>query len=145
VVLGGRAGGGYLCDQGSQKTMLSCLPKEYSKFDLPVETAEIVYIYVTIDIDEVLRINDKDYSITFSSYFNIKWGDRRIYLDPEFGREQAGPGVNVTNNPNILVPINLEFVKDLWLPNIFIYNLKVTLLEVGSKLQSFFSTFRHTR
>ena len=23
-----------------------------------------------------------------------------------------------------MVPMNLEFVKDLWLPNIFIYNLK---------------------
>ena len=24
----------------------------------------------------------------------------------------------------IQIPMNLEFVKDLWLPNIFIYNLK---------------------
>jgi len=56
----------------------------------------------------------KDYSITFSCYFNVKWPEKRLHLDPEFGREQAGPGVNHTDNPNIMVPMNLEFVKDLW-------------------------------
>ena len=32
-------------------------------------------------------------------------------------------------------PMNLEFVKDLWLPNIFIYNLKTyKVIDVLSKL-----------
>ncbi len=126
--------GGFSCDHPSTANMLSCLPTGYSKFDLPITTGTM-RIDITIDIDEVLRINDKDYSITFSSYFNVKWWDQRISLDPEFGREQAGPGVNVTNNGNILVPINLEFVKDLWLPNIFIYNLKTyKVIDVLTKL-----------
>merc|ERR1719346_893244 len=38
-------------------------------------------------------------------------------------------------NPDIIVPMNLEFVKDLWLPNIFIYNLKTyKVIDVLSKL-----------
>ena len=95
----------------------------------------MVYIGVTIDIAEVLRINDKDYSITFACYFNVEWSDPRIHLDAEFGREQAGPDTNVTNNADILVPTNLEFVKDLWLPNIFIYNLKTyKVIDVLNKL-----------
>ncbi len=126
--------GGFSCDHPSTANMLSCLPTGYSKFDLPITTGTMT-IAVTIDIDEVLRINDKDYSITFSSYFNVKWWDQRIHLRPEFGREQAGPGANLTDNPNILVPINLEFVKDLWLPNIFIYNLKTyKVIDVLTKL-----------
>lgn len=35
----------------------------------------------------------------------------------------------------MMVPMNLEFVKDLWLPNIFIYNLKTyKVIDVLSKL-----------
>lgn len=131
--------GGFRCDVG-KATSLACLPQTYSKFDLPIETG-VVDIGVAIDIDEVLRINDKDYSITFSTYFNVKWADKRIWLDPEFGREQAGPGVNVTGNPNIMVPTNLEFVKDLWLPNIFIYNLKTyKVIDVLNKLAGLWIT-----
>ena len=37
-------------------------------------------------------------------------------------------------SPDALVPVNLELVKDLWLPNIFIYNLKTfKVVEVLSK------------
>ena len=38
-------------------------------------------------------------------------------------------------NPNISVPMNLEMIKDLWLPNILIYNLKTyKVMDVLSKL-----------
>ena len=53
----------------------------YSKFELPI-TEGVNKIYVSIDIDEVLRINDKDYSITFATYFNVEWAERRLYVDP---------------------------------------------------------------
>ena len=126
------AKGGFRCN--SEKKVSACLPKEYSKFDLPQKT-NTNKIRVTIDISEVLRINDKDYSITFACYFNVQWQESRIWLGPEFGREQAGPGINTTMNPDIIVPMNLEFVKDLWLPNIFIYNLKTyKVIDVLSKL-----------
>ncbi len=123
---------GFRCNNNKQ--VAACLPKDYSKFDLPFKRGGNI-IRVTIDISEVLRINDKDYSITFACYFNVEWQERRIYLGPEFGREQAGPGVNTTGNPDIIVPMNLEFVKDMWLPNIFIYNLKTyKVIDVLNKL-----------
>ncbi len=75
------SGGGFVCDKGT--TSLACLPEDYSKFELPQRTG-VVDIGVTIDIDEVLRINDKDYSITFSCYFNVEWSDRRSGLDIDF-------------------------------------------------------------
>ena len=31
----------------------------------------------------MLRINDKDYSITFATYFNVEWAERRLFVDPE--------------------------------------------------------------
>ncbi len=52
--------------------------------------------------------------------------ERRLYVDPEYANNSANP-------QNI--PMNLEFVKDLWVPNIFIYNLKTyKVINVLSKL-----------
>ena len=59
-----------------------CLLDNYSKFELPI-TEGVNEISVSIDIDEVLRINDKDYSITFATYFNVEWMEHRLFVDPE--------------------------------------------------------------
>ena len=61
-----------------------CLLDDYSKFELP-NTDTTNHIGISIDIDEVLRINDGTYSITFSTYFNVEWKERRLNLSPEFG------------------------------------------------------------
>ena len=50
-----------------------------------MSTEQTNVIGVSIDIDEVLRIDDKDYSITFSTYFNVEWNERRLNVSPEFG------------------------------------------------------------
>jgi hypothetical protein len=36
--------------------------------------------------------------------------------------------------PETMIPVNLELVNDLWLPNIFIYNLKTFKVSVPSML-----------
>ena len=47
----------------------------------------------------MLKIDDKDYSITFSLYFNVQWSEPRLNLSTEFfdtenvtGEEQLVPG-----------------------------------------------------
>ena len=80
----------------------------YSKFELPLPE-DVNKIYISIDIDEVffyitfldhffgllpyyplfhshlkvLRINDKDYSITFATYFNVEWYEHRLKVAKE--------------------------------------------------------------
>ena len=104
----------------------------FSIFECFLSAEETNPIEVSIDIDEVLRINDKDYSITFSTYFNVEWRERRLNMFPSFGASLRA-GDNSTEQ--VMVPMNLEFVKDLWLPNIFIYNLKTyKVIDVLSKL-----------
>ena len=112
------------CREG--KTQNYCLPSNYSKFELP-ETQVPNKVTIDIEIHEVLKINDKDYTITFSCFFNVLWQDRRIKLHPDFGREiaLAAGTQNWTNNPDVMVPTSLEFIKHLWQPNILIYNLKI--------------------
>ena len=108
---------GFKCREGIPKAL--CLPENYSKFELP-NTIDTNRIQISIDIDEVLKINDKDYSITFSTYFNVEWNEKRLVMSPEFGSSLRPPN----STEPVMVPMSLELVKDLWLPNIFIYNLK---------------------
>ena len=55
--------------------------------------------FLGIEISDVLKIDDKDYSITFSLYFNVLWSEPRLNLSQEFfnsenitGDEQLVPG-----------------------------------------------------
>ena len=120
---------GFKCSEGNTKSI--CLPDNYSKFELPY-TEQTNPIQISIDIDEVLRINDATYSITFSTYFNVEWRERRLNISKEFG---ASLRSDPESTDPVMVPMNLEFIKDLWMPNIFIYNLKTyKVINVLSKL-----------
>ena len=138
---GAKVGGGFGCkNQKTSDASQACLPKEYSKYELP-NPSGVNPIKVELLIQEVLRINDKDYSITFSCYYNIYWPDKRIRLSHNFGQEMLtkdqmqDPNFNLTNSADVSVPMNLEMIKDLWLPNILIYNLKTfKVMDVLSKL-----------
>ena len=104
----------------------------FSIFECFLSAEETNPIEVSIDIDEVLRINDKDYSITFSTYFNVEWRERRLNMFPSFGASLRA-GDNSTEQ--VMVPTDVELVDDLWVPNIFIYNLKTfKVIDVLSKL-----------
>lgn len=59
-----------------------------------------IYFLSGIEISDVLKIDDKDYSITFSLYFNVQWSEPRLNLSQEFfnsenitGDEQLVPGL----------------------------------------------------
>ena len=119
---------GFTCKEDVHKSI--CLPENYSKFELPF-TEKTNPIGISIDIDDVLRINDGTYSITFSTYFNVEWNERRLSVQPDFGASLRPPN---STDP-VMVPMNLEFIKELWVPNIFIYNLKTyKVIDVLSKL-----------
>ena len=118
------------CNKGVPKSI--CLPENYSKFELPF-TEQPNKIGISIAIDEVLGISGKDYSITFATYFNVEWNEQRLKMNPEFGAEFATP--NSTDVSDAMVPMGLEFINGLWVPNIFIYNLKTyKVISVLNKL-----------
>ena len=119
------------CNSQSINSLKSqaCLPPEYSKFELPNPNG-VNPIKVELLIQEVLSINDKDNSITFACYYNMKWQDKRIQFSSDYGREVLtktqinDPNFNLTMNPNVIVPMNTKMLEDLWVPNAMIYNLK---------------------
>ena len=58
-----------------------CIPSNYSKFDLPNETLTVVH--VGIDIKDIPKIDDQEYSITLNAFFVVRWTDKRMIIDKE--------------------------------------------------------------
>ena len=87
-----------------------CLPSTYQKLESPTPDGA-VHVDINVEILDILSVNDKEFSITMSMYFSVQWREGRI----------------VTNNtiePGSWYPISLEFLNEIWIPNVFIYNLK---------------------
>ena len=59
----------------------------------------------------------QEYGVEFSTYFNVMWQEPRLHIPKRFLNE-------LDDSSDSMIPVNLELVKELWLPNIFIYNLK---------------------
>jgi hypothetical protein len=79
-------------------------------------------VSIETDIMDIMAVNDKAFSVTLTMYFAVKWDEPRIE----------------TNNTVIegeWTPIDLQFMNQLWVPNIFIYDLRsFTALNVLKKL-----------
>ena len=94
---------------GSSIPTYVCLPRNYSSMDIPLtdepnhigklhiqwthiffteyQLDKILVFYfqgIEIHISDVLKINDRDFSITFSLYFNVQWREPRLHIDPSF-------------------------------------------------------------
>ena len=57
-----------------------CVPADYIKFELP-EDERPTYVKVGVDIKDIPKVNDKDFSITMNAYFIVKWQDRRLIVE----------------------------------------------------------------
>ena len=107
-----------------------CIPKDYSKFDLPNETKTVVN--VGIDIKDIPKISDKDFSVTLNAFFVVRWREGRLMIDLKKIEENQTPG----DDENAWIPVDVSFIKEFWLPDTEILNLKeFKTLHVLSKLE----------
>jgi len=107
-----------------------CIPQDYSRFDLPNETQTVVN--VGIDIKDIPKIADKDFSITLNAFFVVRWKDERLVIDQEKIENNLGP----EDDTDAWIPVDVSFIKEFWLPDAEILNLKeFKTLDVLSKLE----------
>jgi len=107
-----------------------CIPQDYSRFDLPNETQTVVN--VGIDIKDIPKIADKDFSITLNAFFVVRWKDERLVIDQEKIENNLGPD----DDADAWIPVDVSFIKEFWLPDAEILNLKeFKTLDVLSKLE----------
>ena len=107
-----------------------CIPRDYSKFDLPNETKTIVN--VGIDIKDIPKIADKEFSVTLNAFFVVRWKDERLVIDQDKIEKNLGP----EDDADAWIPVDVSFIKEFWLPDAEILNLKeFETLNVLSKLE----------
>ena len=71
---------------------------------------------------DIMDVSDKEFSVTLTMYFSVKWDEPRIETNNTITEGQT-------------VPIDIMFLNQLWVPNIFIYDLRAfTALNVLKKL-----------
>ena len=62
---------------------------------------------------DVLRVDDKKFSVQINMYFGVLWTEDRLKL----------PKADNSSAPVSWLPIDLNFMNHLWVPNVFVYNL----------------------
>ena len=111
-----------------------CIPPNYQKYDLTT---------IGVDIKNIPKLLDQDFSITLNAYFNVKWRDPRLLVSKDYSKE--GPpedhkvisantslklfkgNLSIQNSQDdgpSLTPINLHILHNLWLPDVEILDLK---------------------
>ena len=85
-----------------------CIPSSYNQWEKPISD-DIIEIGVDIEVLQIIEIDDFEFSITLVMYLNLYWNEPRILNNQTDG---------------IFRPVDLSLLKDLWVPDIYIYNLK---------------------
>ncbi len=91
-----------------------CLPTEYNKMEAPFIEFEPLEIEIEIDVLQIHEIDDITFTICLSLNLNVIWQDFRII------------GTS-SDDPTAVIPIDSRFVESLWLPDLYIYNMKEIL------------------
>ena len=86
------------------------------KFELP-SSEEPTTVTIGVDIKDIPKVKDKDFSITLNAYFMAQWRDTRLEINERNGSRME-PTFGETNETK-LIPVNPEvFAKRLWLPDV---------------------------
>ena len=73
-----------------------CIPENYSKYELPEVPTNVS---LGIDIINIPKIDDNDFSVTLSVFLNVGWKDTRVIINSSF--------------PEKLIPVDVDFMREL--------------------------------
>ena len=74
-----------------------------------------------LDNFEILKIDDRDFTIEINAYFIVKWRDKRIEVDTAAIESHF---TALGHDSTDWVPVELELVGKLWIPDAEILRLK---------------------
>jgi len=107
-----------------------CIPEDYVKFELPPDSPTTVSIGV--DIKDIPKVSDRDFTVTLNAYFIVKWRDSRVVVT--HGRNRS----ITESTPPPLTALNLAILENLWVPDVEIRNLQSFQTHtILSKLEGF--------
>ena len=88
-----------------------CLPFGYNKMEAPFKDLEPLEIDIQVDVLQIHEIDDIAFTVSLSLNLIVSWRDFRI----------TGP---TPDDPQEIIPIDVRFVQNLWLPDFYIYDMK---------------------
>ena len=115
-------GNDFKCEKDAEDNRKAvCIPrKNYDSFQLPKDEGNKVG--VSISYIKVIAVDEKEFSITIETFFNIDWQDERL----ELTKHHSNGG---------LMPVDEDLVDHIWKPNVFIYDLNsFEVVEVLGKM-----------
>ena len=62
-----------------------CIPPNYQKYDLHNMTGP-TFVTIGVDIKDIPKVSDQDFSITLNAYFNVKWRDPRLLVSKDYSK-----------------------------------------------------------
>ena len=83
----------------------------------------IYHFVLQTKILDVLNVDDKQFSVQIHMYFGVFWTEERLIL----------PDTSNSSAPVSWLPIDVNFMTHLWVPNVFVYNL--VTFEISECLQ----------
>ena len=90
-------------------------------FFWPNSTSEPTTVTIGVDIKDIPKVKDKDFSITINAYFMAQWKDPRLEINErrKNGSRKLLEQWEQADNGTQLIPVNPEvFAKRLWLPDV---------------------------
>ena len=119
--------------QGSKCFGQYCLPPDYDRFAMPRVSTNIgkteSAVNISLDFDvRVYEVDDIKFTIFLTMYFGVRWNEPRILKK------------NVSeSNKSTIDRIRQEMIDYLWLPSIYVLNLKsYKVLDIFSEFSGSF-------
>lgn len=88
-----------------------CLPIDYNKLEAPFKGMGPLEVEVTLEVLQILEVDETRFTVSLLMDLHVSWEEFRI----------TGP---TPDDPSRLLLIDIRFVQSLWLPDIYIYNMK---------------------
>ena len=111
-----------------------CIPNDYIKYELPTNEGA-TNVVIGVDIKDIPKVDENDFSITLNAYFIVEWSDKRLEIMLRNRTSKQQP--SKSHQYDIKLTVVYDILKRLWLPDVEITNLKkFETQQVLSKLES---------
>ena len=105
-------GGEETADSNNLCSSSVCIPSTYNRMDMPNSNQDVkepFKVSISINLLDIYKINYEDFTMDLNLYVSFSWNDNRLIINDTFDGD---------------VDVDVSFIKKLWVPDIYIYDLK---------------------
>ena len=77
-----------------------------------------ITVSIGVDIKDIPKVSDTDFTITLNAYFIVKWQDSRLVVNDLIKATNNKTGHRKEQQEQELTALNLAILSTLWLPDV---------------------------